>query len=211
MKYLRMARERTRKPASGSRGPREARGVTIAQIERAARRSFAEQGWAGTSLRAIAREVGVDPALVHYYFSSKEELLDAVTTPPPEWIESVQTTTTAPMRERGEAIVRNVVWTWSQPELRDALTSILQTAAHEPRTREKLRTLISASLLPAVAARIESGERLLRASLIGSQVLGLVMLRYVWQIEPLASLSDDELVKLVAPTVQRYLSGRLSS
>ncbi len=184
--------------------------MTIAQIERAARRSFADHGWAGTSLRAIAREVGVDPALVHYYFSSKEELLDRVTTPPPEWLESIHATTTEPLRDRGVAIVRNVTWTWSQPELRDALTSILLTAAHEPRTREKLRTLISASLLPAVAGRMEGDERILRASLIGSQVLGLVMLRYVWQVEPLASLPDDELVTLIAPTVQRYLSARLN-
>ena len=184
--------------------------MTIAQIEHAARRSFAEDGWAGTSMRAIAREVGVDPALVHYYFASKEELLDAVTTPPQAWLESIQATVAEPLRDRGEAIVRNVIWTWSQPEISDALTSILLTAAHEPRTREKLRTLISASLLPAVASRIEADERLLRASLIGSQALGLVMLRYVWNIEPLASLSDEQLVALVAPTVQRYLSGRLS-
>jgi AcrR family transcriptional regulator len=210
MKSVGMPAQKKRKPTGSSRGPREARGVTIAQIERVARRSFAEDGWAGTSLRAIAREVGVDPALVHYYFASKEELLDAVTTPPAAWIESIQVTASVPLRERGEAIVRNVIWTWYQPEIRDALTSILLTAAHEPRTREKLRRLISASLLPAVAARIEADERLLRASLIGSQVLGLVMLRYVWQIEPLASLPDDQLVALVAPTVQRYLSGRLS-
>ncbi len=205
-----MPAQKKRKPAASARGPREARGVTIAQIERAARRSFAEDGWAGTSMRAIAREVGVDPALVHYYFASKEELLDAVTTPPAAWLESIQATVAEPLRERGEAIVRNVIWTWSQPEISDALTSILLTAAHEPRTREKLRTLISASLLPAVASRIEADERLLRASLIGSQVLGLVMLRYVWDIEPLSSLPDDQLVALVAPTVQRYLSGRLT-
>jgi AcrR family transcriptional regulator len=209
MKYPAMPAEKKRKPVAGSRGPREARGVTIAQIERAARRSFAEDGWAGTSMRAIAREVGVDPALVHYYFASKEALLDAVTTPPQAWLDSIQTTASAPLRERGEAIVVNVIWTWAQPELRDALTSILLTAAHEPRTREKLRTLISASLLPAVATRIEADERMMRASLIASQVLGLVMLRYVWQIEPLASLPDDDLVAFVAPTVQRYLSGRL--
>ena len=166
-------------------------------------------GWEGTSLRAIAREVGVDPALVHYYFSSKEELLDAVTTPPPEWLESIRDTVASPLRDRGDAIVRNVIWTWAQPEIREVLESILLTASHETRTREKLRTFVTASLLPAVAERIEGDERMLRASLIGSQVLGLVMLRYVWRIEPIASLSDDALVALVGPTIQRYLSGRL--
>jgi AcrR family transcriptional regulator len=192
------------------RGPRDERGVTLAQIERVARKSFAENGWAGTSLRGIAREVGVDPALVHYYFSSKQALLDAVTMPPAEWLASIQATNAVPLHDRGEAIVRNVVWAWSQPQIRELLTSILLTAAHEPRTREKLRVFITASLLPAVADRLEDEERSLRASLIATQVLGLAMLRYVWQIEPLASLSDEDLVKRVAPTIQRYLTGRLA-
>jgi AcrR family transcriptional regulator len=191
------------------RGPRGDRGETLARIRRAARASFAANGWEGTSLRAIAREVGVDPALVHYYFSSKEELLDAVTTPPEEWLESIRAIGSTPLRERGEAIVRNVIWTWTQPEIREVLESTILTASHEPRTREKLRMFLTASLLPAVAERIEGEERMLRASLIGSQVLGLVMLRYLWRIEPIASLPDDELVALVGPTVQRYLSGRL--
>ena len=183
--------------------------MAVARIERAARASFAEKGWAGTSMRAIAREVDVDPALVHYYFSSKEDLLNAVTNPPPEWIASIQTTTLVPLRRRGEAMMRNVVWAWSQPQIREVLTAILLTAAHEPRTREKLRVLITASLLPAVAERLDDEERLLRASLIATQVLGLAMLRYVWQIEPLASLPDDDLVASLGPTIQRYLTGRL--
>lgn len=192
------------------RGPREPRGVTVTQIEQAARASFAQNGWAGTSLRGIAREVGVDPALVHYYFSSKEELLDAVTTPPQEWIASIRATSSRPLRQRGEAIVRNVLWLWSQPEIRETLTSILLTAAHERRTQEKLRALVARGVLPAVASRLEDEERLVRASLIASQVIGLAMIRYVWRIEPLASLPDDELVAALGPTIQRYLSGRLS-
>ena len=199
----------TKRSAARSRGPRDDRGVTLARIEQAARASFAQNGWAGTTLRGIAREVGVDPALLHYYFSSKEELLGAVTTPPPEWIASIERTTSAPLRTRGEAIVRNVIWTWSQPQIREILSSILQTAAHEPRTLEKLRAFVAATLLPAIMDRLDDEERLLRASLIGSQVVGLAMMRYVWQIEPLASLPEDELVRLVAPTIQRYLTGRL--
>jgi AcrR family transcriptional regulator len=198
---------RSTKPA---RGPRDERGVTVAQIERAARRSFAQNGWAGTSLRAIAREVGVDAALVHYYFASKEELLDAVTNPPAQWLAAVQRTNSAPLRQRGEAIVRTLIWAWTEPDIRDVLTSILQTASHEPRTRDKLRAYIAANLLPAVGDRLEEEDRELRASLIASQVLGLLMLRYVWRIEPLASVSDDQLVALVAPNIQRYLSGRLA-
>ena len=181
----------------------------VERIIAAARGSFAHNGWAGTTMRAIAREVDVDPALVHYYFASKEDLLDAATMPPAEWLEVISRTGSVPARERGEAMVRNLIWSWAQPAIRDVLSSILMTAAHEPRTREKLKAFLTASLLPAIADRIEGEERLLRASLTASQVVGVVMMRWVWEIEPLASLPDDELVALVAPTIQRYLTGRL--
>jgi len=182
----------------------------VERIIDAARASFARNGWAGTTLRGVAREVDVDPALLHYYFSSKEELLDASTRPPDAWLDSIATTNSVPLRERGEAIVRNVIWGWNQPEISEVLGSILMTAAHEPRTREKLRAFVTASLLPAIADRIEGEERLLRASLVATQVIGLVMMRWVWEIEPIASLPEDELVALVAPNIQRYLTGRLS-
>ena len=181
----------------------------VERITAAARTSFAQNGWAGTTLRGVARQVDVDPALVHYYFSSKEELLDASTMPPAEWLESIAQTNRVPVRQRGEAIVRNTIWAWAQPTIRETLGSILMTAAHEPRTREKLRAFIMANLLPAIADRIEDEERILRASLIASQVVGLVMMRWIWEIEPLSSLPDDDLVALVAPTIQRYLTGRL--
>jgi len=178
----------TKRSSTRQRGPRDEPGVMLERITAAARASFAQNGWAGTTLRGVAREAGVDPALVHYYFSSKEELLDASTQPPPAWLESIERTNRVPIRERGEAMVRNVIWGWEQPEIRETLSS---------------------SLLPAIADRIEGEERSVRASLIASQVLGLVMLRWVWEIEPLASLPDDEVVALMAPTFQRYLTGRL--
>jgi AcrR family transcriptional regulator len=197
------------KPGRRARGPRDERGVTVAQITEAARASFANQGWAGTTLRGVARDAGVDPALVHYYFSSKEELLDASTNPPERWLASIHQTNLAPLDTRGEAMVRNIVWSWSQPDISEALSSIMMTAAHEPRTREKLRATLTLSLLPAVADTLDDEERMLRASLVASQVVGLIMLRYVWQIEPLASAPEDELVALLAPTLQRYLTGPL--
>jgi AcrR family transcriptional regulator len=192
-----------------SRRPKADPGVTKERIEEAARASFAENGWAGTSLRGIAREVGVDAALVHYYFDSKEALLDAVTTPPPEWMESIRRTNATSPRGRGEAVARNLVWTWSQPRIREVLSSILLTAAHEPRTLEKLRQLVAVSLLPAIAENLDDEERLLRASLISSQLVGVAQLRYILKVEPLASLPDDDLVAMLAPTIQRYLTGRL--
>jgi AcrR family transcriptional regulator len=192
--------------ARRSRGAREEPGEAVARITAAARASFAENGWAGTTMRAVARSAEVDPALVHYYFASKEELLDASTVPPAAWLASIRETAETPLRGRGKAMVRSLIQNWEKPEIREVLASIVLTAAHEPRTREKLRVFVMTSLLPAVAGQRDDEEGLLRASLVASQMLGVVMARWIWQIEPLASLPDDELVALVGPVVQRYLS-----
>lgn len=198
------------KAKTSGRGPREDRGVLLGQIVGVARASFAEHGWAGTTMRAVARDAGVDPALVHYYFGSKEELLDASTTLPPEWIESVRSAVATPVRRRGEAIVRNVLRVWKDPELSEVWRSLVLTAAHEPRTREKLVALVSTSLVPAVEGDLRGDdERRLRASLVAAQMMGVIMMRYIWRVEPLASLPDDEVVALEAPMVQRHLTGKL--
>jgi DMSO/TMAO reductase YedYZ molybdopterin-dependent catalytic subunit len=108
------------KSSGYGRGPREDRGVISARIVAAARTSFAEHGWAGTTMRAVAREAGVDPALVHYYFHSKEDLLEASTTPPPEWIESVRTAALC----RGPARLARVLrgqHSWVYLQIRHAL------------------------------------------------------------------------------------------
>jgi hypothetical protein len=79
-------------------GPRDERGVLAARILAAARGEFAEHGWAGTTIRAVARAADVDPALVYHYFESKEGLLDAATTPPQRWLDNVAKTWTTPVR-----------------------------------------------------------------------------------------------------------------
>lgn len=79
----------------------------VEQIIAAARASFAHNGWAGTTMRAIAREVDVDPALVHYYFASKEDLLDAATMPPEEWLEADRGRTTPQSTRRAGRVWRN--------------------------------------------------------------------------------------------------------
>src|SRR3978361_185822 len=90
-----------------ARGPRDDRGVVAAQIVAAARSEFVDHGVSGTTFRAIARRAEVDPALVHYYFASKEALLDAATNPPPELLESVSAAIGAPLTSRGQSIIEN--------------------------------------------------------------------------------------------------------
>jgi AcrR family transcriptional regulator len=190
-------------------GPRDERGVLSARILTAAREAFAETGWAGTTMRAVARAADVDPALVYHYFGSKEGLLEAATNPPPRWLENVAKTWTTPVAELGSALLRLMLGAWADDEVGPVLRAVLQTAAHEPSTREKLRRIVESSLMGVSQLGVDEHDRMVRSGLISSQIMGLAMMRYVWKIEPVASMSDDEVVAAVAPNLQRYIEGEL--
>src|SRR6478609_5520816 len=190
-------------------GPRDERGVLSARILSAARDEFAQYGWAGTTIRAVARAADVDPALVYHYFGSKEGLLDAATDPPAKWLESVAATWATPRADLGRQLVRNVLAAWTDDEIGPTLRATLLTAAHEPRTREKLRMVVERSLIGQSTLGGDEADRLRRSGLIASQLIGLAMLRYVWRIEPIASMSDDEVLAAIAPNVQRYVDSDL--
>lgn len=176
-----------------------------ARILSAARKAFADKGYAGTTMRAIARSADVDPALVYHYFGSKDALLDAATDPPQRWLDSVAATWATPIELLGEALVRVMLDAWADDDIGPVLRAILQTAAHETATREKLRRVVESSLLGVSRLGTDDADRLRRSGLVSSQLMGLAMVRYVWRIEPVASMSDDALVSAVAPTLQRYI------
>lgn len=191
-------------------GPRDERGVLAARILTAARKAFADTGLAGTTIRSVARQADVDPALVYHYFGSKEGLLDAATTPPQRWLESVAKTWTTPTPELGSALLRLMLSAWADDEIGPVLRAVLQTAAHDPVTREKLRKIVEGSLMGVSHLGSDERDRLVRSGLVSSQLMGLAMMRYVWRIEPVASMSDDELVAAVAPNLRHYIEDDLT-
>lgn len=190
-------------------GPRDERGVLAARILAAARDAFAETGWAGTTIRAVARAADVDPALVYHYFGSKDGLLDAATNPPKRWLEDVARTWSTPVDELGAALLRLMLGAWADDEIGPVLRAVLQTAAHDPGTREKLRRVVETSLMGVSHLGVDDHDRMVRSGLVSSQIMGLAMMRYVWRIEPVASMSDDEIVAAVAPNLQHYIAGEI--
>jgi len=194
-------------PRSTPPGPRDERGVLAARILDQARAAFAESGYAGTTIRAIARAADVDPALVHHYYGTKENLLDAATTPPQPFLDQIITAWQTPPAELGEQLVRQMLANWQNPDHSPVLRAIAQIAGNEPAIREKLRTIVERSMMGPSAQALGEDERLLRSSLIASQLMGLAFMRFIWKIEPLASMADDDVVSAIAPTIQRYLDG----
>ncbi|MGC2655871.1 MAG: TetR family transcriptional regulator [Mycobacterium sp.] len=190
-------------------GPRDERGVLAARIITAARDEFAQHGWAGTTIRAVARAADVDPALVYHYFGSKEGLLDVATNPPQKWLESVAKVWTTPIEQLGAALLELLLTSWADDEIGPTLRAILQTAAHEPATREKLRRVVEGILMGVSQLGSDERDRLVRSGLVSSQMLGFALMRYVWKIEPIASMAEDEVIAAIAPNLQRYVDGDL--
>lgn len=191
-------------------GPRDERGVLSARILSVAREAFATTGLAGTTIRAVARAADVDPGLVYHYFGSKEGLLDAATAPPPKWIEGVAATWTTPIDELGGALLRFMMDSWADDEVGPTLRAILQTAAHDESTRNKLRLIVERTLMGVAQLGADEEERGLRSGLIVSQIIGFAMMRYIWAIEPVASMTADDAVAAIGPNLQRYISGTLT-
>jgi AcrR family transcriptional regulator len=192
-------------------GPRDERGVLAARIVAASRDEFAEHGWAGTTIRAVARTADVDPALVYHYFGSKEGLLDAATNPPQKWLENVAKVWTTPVDQLGAALITLLLASWADDEIGPTLRAILQTAAHEPSTREKLGRVVAGSLMGVSELGGDERDRLIRSGLISSQMMGFALMRYVWKVEPIASMADDEAIAAIAPNLQHYVSGDLTA
>ena len=162
-------------------------------------------------MRDVAAAARVDRALVTYYFTSKAGLLAAAIEPPAGFIEDALRASSAPLRHRGHALTENMLTQWETPGLAEVLRSIILTAAHEPAAMQILRGVFTGSLLAAVADHLDNDERALRAGLVASQLIGVAMARYVWHVGVLAELDRDQVIRYVAPTIQRYLTGRLGT
>lgn len=119
-------------------------------------------------------------------------------------------TWTTPLDVLGAALLRLMLGAWADDEIGPVLRAVLQTAAHEVSTREKLRAIVELSLMGVSRLGVDDRDRQVRSGLISSQLMGLAMMRYIWRIEPVASMSDAELVAAVAPNLQRYVDGDLS-
>ena len=192
-----------------SRGRRPGTSCTRSAIEAAARRQFAERGYRA-SLRSIASEAGVDSALIAHFFGSKQQLFVAAVEPPiaPELI--VAQIVRGPRRGIGERLARTILAALEDPEAREQITGLVRAAATEPAAARMVRELITQRLLGPVASALGADQAPMRATLAGSQIVGLVMSRYVVGVEPLASLPAEDVVAAIGPTLQRYLTAPLN-
>ncbi|MCW2943673.1 MAG: TetR/AcrR family transcriptional regulator [Actinoallomurus sp.] len=169
----------------------------------AARVLFGDRGYDKASIRAIAGEAGVDPALVHHFFGTKGELFAAAMEFPVDPASIVPRILDGPRSEIGERLVRTFLRFWEDPLLRPQFVGILRSATTSEQGAALLREFITSRIFARIAQGL--GVPGLSLTAAAAQMIGVVMLRYVLEMEPMASADEDELVALLAPTVQRYL------
>jgi AcrR family transcriptional regulator len=189
----------TRRP-----GRRPGQSSSRADILSAARVLFGDRGYDKASIRAIAGEAGVDPALVHHFFGTKDELFAAAMEFPVDPATILPLILSGPREKIGERLVRTFLRFWEDPGLRPQFLGIIRSATTSETGATLLREFISSKVIARVAEAL--GVPRLNLNAAASQMVGVVMLRYVLELEPMASASEDDLVALLAPTIQRYLS-----
>ncbi len=208
------ARSRGRRPAgrrAGDSGTREA-------IGEAARTQFADHGYHGATIRGIAAAAGVDPALVHHYYGSKEALFAAAMRLPV--LPSEVMTAALTMADvapggpgSGAHMVRTALGMWESDGLRDTFLGLLRSAVTNEQAAAMLRDFVTDSILgtmvrvTGLAERGSPAEAGYRASMVATQMLGLAMTRLVLRLPAVADASVEELAATVGPSVERYLSG----
>lgn len=175
--------------------------ATKAAILDAARERFIAEGYEGATIRAIAADAHIDPAMVMRYFGSKEKLFALAA----NYDLRLPDFTAIPRDRLGESIVRHLLTLWESDR---TLVALLRTAvSNEEAAAERVRGIWAEQVLGAIG-RLFDDERLAarRAGLVVTQLLGVVLCRYVLRLPPVVGLEPEEIVAWVGPTVQRYLT-----
>ncbi|MFF9569510.1 TetR family transcriptional regulator [Streptomyces sp. NPDC014685] len=172
----------------------------------AARTEFAERGYDKTSIRGVARAAGVDAALVHHYFGTKDEVFAAAVELSFEPALVIPAVLGEGPDGLGERLARYFLSVWENPASRAPLLAIMRSALTHEAAAKVLRGFVLRRLLERVAETLDVPDATFRAELAASHMIGIVMMRYVLRTDPLASAPPEKIVGMVAPTLQRYLT-----
>jgi AcrR family transcriptional regulator len=192
-----------------ARGRRRGATETRAEILQAARQSFAARGFSGTTVRYVASQAGVDPALVHHYFGSKDDLFLAALELPVDPREVLPGVLAGGLHGLAERLLGTVLSLWDDPAVQLSLVAMLRDGLSPGASSKLLQEGLLRIVLAPIAERLPAAERERRVQLFATQMIGLLVGRYVLALEPLASIPREELVAWVAPNLQRYLTGPL--
>jgi AcrR family transcriptional regulator len=177
------------------------------RILAAAREEFSERGYEKTSVRGIAKAAGVDSALVHHYFGTKEQVFEAaITLSFAPAVEAPRAVEDGPLDTVGERLTRFFFGVWENPATRTPLLAIVRSAVNNDTAAAVFRRIVATQVLRRIAGRLDVADAELRAELAAAQLVGIAMIRYVIKVEPLASADPEQIIRRVAPVVQAHLT-----
>jgi len=177
----------------------------------AARRAFAEHGYQRATVRGVAELAGVDPALVHHYFGTKQALFVAAVRLPVNPVERLSAVLADDPERVGERMIEVFLSVWDHSANNSPMLALVRSAVGDEQAAAMLREFITEEVLGRIAEELGSPDARLRATLAGSQLIGLMMARYIIRVEPLASAPAAQLAAAVGPTLQRYLTGDIAA
>lgn len=175
----------------------------------AARRIFAERGYAGATMRAIAHEAKVDAALVHHFFGSKDGIFHAAIQATVDPAQLLPPVIGPGIDGLGSRLARMFLWLWSAPATRDSMLALMRSAVAHQEAARLLREFMLDNVLSPIAQAIGKPDADIRMIMVSSHLVGLAMLRFVIEVEPIASVDEDELVRVLGPVLQHYLQDNL--
>lgn len=176
--------------------------VTKAAILDAARKRFAVDGFDKATIRAIATDAAIDPAMVMRYYRNKEGLF-AAAVDIELGLPDLAATDHAGL---GELLMRHVLTVWEHSPGSELLLTLLRSSLSDADSAERLREVFGRQVTPVVMRIGDPADAPRRAGLIASQVLGLALCRHVLKLPPVVAMSEQQLVAEIAPTLQRYLT-----
>ncbi|HKN99273.1 MAG TPA: TetR family transcriptional regulator [Pseudonocardiaceae bacterium] len=189
------------------RGRRTGGEDTRAALIAAAREVFAEQGYQGATVRAIAARAGVDAAMVNHWFGGKQGLFAAIVELPFDPSALIDAVTAGGVDTLAERVIRTFVTLWDTHQGRFA--ALMLSVANQELAAKSFADFFSGTVFRVIADATGSDRPALRGALCASQIAGLGIMRYVLKLEPIASADVEELVTMIAPNVQRYLTADL--
>ncbi|ONM46230.1 TetR family transcriptional regulator [Nocardia donostiensis] len=170
-----------------------------------ARHRFAATGYDKTTVRRIAADAGVDPALIRHYFGSKAGLFRATMGWPFEPAELAARVVQGDRSGVGERLTQTFFEAWDRTDSRAPLLAILRGAATDEETAELVREFIQEQVYAQIATELPEPDAQLRVDLAMAQLLGIAYLRYILRVEPIASADLGELTSRIAPIVNAHL------
>jgi AcrR family transcriptional regulator len=176
---------------------------TRSAILDAAQRLFAEYGYDGTTVRDVAAQASIDPAMVIRYFGSKDDLFAQAA----RIKLSLPDLRTVERAAVGKVLIQHFLGLWEGAGSGKSMAILLRSATSNEYAASKTREIFAAQVRPAIAVLGNPADASRRAALISTQLLGLALCRYVLKLPPVVALSHDEIIESISPTLQRYATG----